>query len=90
MSAAASQRSLVSAGTTPASAPPGLAIQPAALAPVNATLGPPIRPLDLSMLESDDVFDELGRMVDDMQSWLGCVESGLEDLLVAEVDSQNA
>ncbi|OXG23511.1 protein-serine/threonine kinase [Cryptococcus neoformans Tu401-1] len=90
MSAAASQRSLVSAGTTPASAPPGLAIQPAALAPVNAALGPPIRPLDLSMLESDDVFDELGRMVDDMQSWLGCVESGLEDLLVAEVDSQNA
>lgn len=90
MSAAASQRSLVSAGTTPASAPPGLAIQPAALAPVNATLGPPIRPLDLSMLESDDVFDELGRMVDDMQSWLGCVESGLEDLLAAEVDSQNA
>lgn len=42
------------------------------------------------MLESDDVFDELGRMVDDMQSWLGCVESGLEDLLAAEVDSQNA
>lgn len=90
MSAAASQRSLLPAGTIPASAPPGLATQPNAFAPVHATMGPPIRPLDLSMLESDDVFDELGRMVDDMQSWFGCVESGLEELLTTGVDVQNA
>lgn len=90
MSAAPSQRSLLPAGTIPASAPPGLATQPNAFAPVHATMGPPIRPLDLSMLESDDVFDELGRMVDDMQSWFGCVESGLEELLATGVDVQNA
>lgn len=90
MSAAASQTSLASTGTIPASAPPGHATQPAAFASVNAKLGPLIRPLDLSTLESDDVFDELGRMVDDMQSWLGCVESGLEELLATGVDSHSA
>ncbi|WVQ72348.1 hypothetical protein IAR50_001899 [Cryptococcus sp. DSM 104548] len=44
-------------------------------------LGPSMRPLDLSRLDSQDVFAELETLVDDMQSWLGCVEHGLEDLL---------
>ncbi|TYJ57523.1 hypothetical protein B9479_001841 [Cryptococcus floricola] len=47
----------------------------------NVRLGPPIRPLDLGHLDSQDVFTELESLVDDMQSWLGCVENGLEDLL---------
>ncbi|ORY23535.1 kinase-like domain-containing protein [Naematelia encephala] len=47
----------------------------------DSMLGPPIRPLDLSSIDDSVVFDELGKMVDDMRVWLGCVEQGLEDLL---------
>ncbi|WWD22796.1 hypothetical protein CI109_107290 [Kwoniella shandongensis] len=45
------------------------------------SLGPAVRPLDLSRLDVDDVFAELERTVDDMQKWLGCVQSGLDDLV---------
>jgi protein-serine/threonine kinase len=42
---------------------------------------PPIRPIDLGGLDAEEVFAELERTVDDMQRWLGCVESGMDELL---------
>ena len=49
--------------------------------PSGANLGPPIRPLDLSRMESDDVFGALESTIEDMRSWLECVETGLDELL---------
>jgi protein-serine/threonine kinase len=43
---------------------------------------PSLRPLDLGQLEGEEVFAELEKTVEDMQSWLVCVERGLEDLAV--------
>ena len=42
---------------------------------------PPIRPIDLGSLDAEEVFAELERTVDDMKGWLGCVESGMDELL---------
>ena len=44
-------------------------------------LGPPIKPLDLSRMDTDELFFALERVVEDMKDWLGCVESGLDELL---------
>jgi len=44
--------------------------------------GPPIRPLDYSvLLNADDVHSELVRSVDDLAVWLSVVENGLTGLL---------
>ena len=51
------------------------------MTPSGANLGPPIRPLDLSRMESDDVFGALESTIEDMKSWLECVENGLDELL---------
>ena len=45
--------------------------------------GPPIRPLDYSLMMSSDLHIELTRTVDDLGQWLGLVESGLARLLQA-------
>ncbi|KAK8844657.1 hypothetical protein IAR55_006504 [Kwoniella newhampshirensis] len=52
----------------------------------NHDIGPPIRPLDLSRLDTEDVFAELEKTVDDMQKWLGCVQSGLDDLMKVNME----
>jgi len=43
--------------------------------------GPPVKPLDFSRMEADEVFATLEGVVEDMKVWLGCVEDGLGDLL---------
>lgn len=42
---------------------------------------PPLRPLDLGQLDGHEVFAELEKTVEDMQSWLLCLERGLEELV---------
>nr|ODN87066.1 STE/STE20/YSK protein kinase [Cryptococcus depauperatus CBS 7841] len=63
-----------------AAAPFDPALSSIPLPPAHEKLGPSIGPLDLGKLDSDDVFMNLEKMLDDMQAWLRCVESGLGDL----------
>ncbi|WVQ82620.1 hypothetical protein IAT38_004751 [Cryptococcus sp. DSM 104549] len=69
------------------SAPSGADVSSQEPAKPHNMLGPPIRPLDLSKVDADDVFAELEQMVDDMGCWLGCVEGGLDDLLRGPIES---
>ena len=55
----------------------------------HADVGPPIKPLDLSGMDADEVFVALEGMVTDMNSWLGCVEDGLDELLMGSIESGN-
>lgn len=50
--------------------------------PLHRLEPPPLRPLDLGQLEGDEVFAELEKTVEDMQSWLLCMERGLDELVV--------
>lgn len=44
-----------------------------------------MRPMDLAGLDKEGVFDELEKLVVDMQGWLDCVGSSLDELLASPV-----
>ena len=58
--------------------------------PLKSPLQPPnISPLDFSRLDADSVFVELERTAEDMSTWLGVVESGLDELLEVPMEAWN-
>ncbi len=55
---------------------------------IQAAFGPPIKPLDLSRMDTDEVFVALEGVVEDMTAWLGVVEGGLDELLRVTLDGE--
>ncbi|KAK4683941.1 hypothetical protein P7C73_g6267, partial [Tremellales sp. Uapishka_1] len=66
----------------PSGLPPSqIPIQKQPPPPVLPPAFPVLRPLDLSDLEGDDVFEELERTVENLGKWLSIVGDGLEGLI---------
>ncbi|KAG9002564.1 hypothetical protein FRB95_008445 [Tulasnella sp. JGI-2019a] len=58
---------------------------------ISTLYGPPVRSFDYGMLlTADDVHGELAKVVEDLATWLGIVESGLSTVLESVVASSSS